>query len=667
MCPDKEDCKLIHSNRSMACCKCHKYKEALREANQAISCGPEWSKGYWRKGTALLSLGDGVLAVDAFYQSWRLEKSVECTKKLTQVIDNLPKEQLALKIVQLLEEVENDGLIQAVQVEIAETIELQEGLFNVIVSESKGKRELHELYAKYKVWRMHGFDSIEAYILRSKVYCAANCFLQAREDAQGALDIIMEQANALEMGSKDKGNYAAQRSILMDSSCRAYISLGYAYTADPNHPDRDSFAAVKALTKAMDCGCSEQSVRDQLQNVSEDLTKEQMDRVRIQIEEEGNVMQNDPENSLNSLCTIQVTLAYPQASPRDLTPVVRESIRASLAFAFKVKMHQATIEKVNVAKPIRITLNISVESQQNISQEDARDRVIKQLVPPASGEWDTAISNSLGMLDENSIYVSLQNRNPSDKAFKIRQDGPVSPSPEERRLTVPSRPKNELAVPYRSYSLVDAYGKAVARTEKHAFCMSRVYYDRAEIQQEVWVELADGSCRWRQTGSEIKIIALQVPPKEPPKNITVDFQPYYLTIKNKVTDETYLEGHLFRGIIPDACFWTHLGGDGEDGFLISLTKMNLEVLKRHWMHSEMWWSKLFNDHPDIAWDDYEKDYSDLPEEVLEKHRLREAIKDSEKQVEQGDEKRRDRIQAAEDMRKRKRQERLQVLRDGAHQ
>lgn len=41
---------------------------------------------------------------------------------------------------------------------------------------------------------------------------------------------------------------------------------------------------------------------------------------------------------------------------------------------------------------------------------------------------------------------------------------------------------------------------------------------------------------------------------------------------------------------------------------------------RHWQHSEMWWPRLFKAHAAIAWDDYEKDYSDLPEEVLQRHR-----------------------------------------------
>lgn len=37
------------------------------------------------------------------------------------------------------------------------------------------------------------------------------------------------------------------------------------------------------------------------------------------------------------------------------------------------------------------------------------------------------------------------------------------------------------------------------------------------------------------------------------------------------------------------------------------------------MHSEMWWPRLFVGGPAIEWDDYEKDYSDLPAPVLAAH------------------------------------------------
>ena len=45
-----------------------------------------------------------------------------------------------------------------------------------------------------------------------------------------------------------------------------------------------------------------------------------------------------------------------------------------------------------------------------------------------------------------------------------------------------------------------------------------------------------------------------------------------------------------------------------------------DAVRRHWEHHQMWWPRLFRHHGEIAWDDYEKDYSDLPEEVLQRHR-----------------------------------------------
>ena len=33
----------------------------------------------------------------------------------------------------------------------------------------------------------------------------------------------------------------------------------------------------------------------------------------------------------------------------------------------------------------------------------------------------------------------------------------------------------------------------------------------------------------------------------------------------------------------------------------------------------MWWPKLCVHHAEIQWDDYEKDYSDLPEPIMRQH------------------------------------------------
>ncbi len=44
--------------------------------------------------------------------------------------------------------------------------------------------------------------------------------------------------------------------------------------------------------------------------------------------------------------------------------------------------------------------------------------------------------------------------------------------------------------------------------------------------------------------------------------------------------EVYLAGELERGIVPDESVWLHGGGEGEDGCLLLLRKMNLELLRQ---------------------------------------------------------------------------------------
>ena len=47
-----------------------------------------------------------------------------------------------------------------------------------------------------------------------------------------------------------------------------------------------------------------------------------------------------------------------------------------------------------------------------------------------------------------------------------------------------------------------------------------------------------------------------------------------------VTHGACLQGDLERGIVPAECVWMHGGGAGEDGCLLLLRKMNLELLRR---------------------------------------------------------------------------------------
>ena len=54
---------------------------------------------------------------------------------------------------------------------------------------------------------------------------------------------------------------------------------------------------------------------------------------------------------------------------------------------------------------------------------------------------------------------------------------------------------------------------------------------------------------------------------------------------------------------------------------------------------------MFKHGPEIAWDDYEKDYSDLPPQVMAEHIALEGAREATRQLESVEKVERDRIQA----------------------
>ena len=113
--------------------------------------------------------------------------------------------------------------------------------------------------------------------------------------------------------------------------------------------------------------------------------------------------------------------------------------------------------------------------------------------------------------------------------------------------------------------------------------------------------------------------------------------------------------------------------DGEHGFLDSVPvqptpkKMPSvkEMLRKSNEHGEMWWPKLFVHHGGIAWDDFDKDYSDLPHEILARHRRIEAEREHQSQLDQAERNVREALTERDECRKRARQERLHELRTGS--
>lgn len=661
-CPrrDIDVLKSLYSNMSLSCSKCNRYEEAKAHADMAIEVSSgRWSKAFWRRGQAFLGMHRLDDAVDDFAMAWNIEKNNECSSKLRAVVRSMPKEMLAGKMMQLVEEVLNDAPV----VERIEDVVLREGAYILVKDvEKRGEHFLQgrSCYDAYVDWKMGcGPHKAEAFIFRSRVYTCSKGYLQAREDAEASLHVLLSDLKA-QNGEKQL--------VLTDMVMAAYKALGKGLIAESDHPDRDAVGALKAFTKALHCGSRDQDVYDALQEATELLSKEQVDEAMKDVFREGNIVDAAVGSKSLVYSKVNVSIFFPEATSKSINPYTREKLRSWMSCVGGTTVNKVALEKVSYTGPCGVTVVLQVEvpcaspdveamKQRLLSNWSDGEKLQCETKMVDDDDIDT-LRSYLGELDRKCLEISCENLQDSGTET---QDQRI---PSEKRLIQSIAPKKDLIVPYKEYKLVDAFGNAVARTEKHAFCMSRVYYDRAEIQNETWVELGDGSCRWRQSGSEIKIIALNVPKSLPAKQIVVTFEPYKISVENKDTGHLYLSGTLHRGIVPDECFWTHMGGEGEDACLLTLTKMNLEVLKSHWKHSEMWWSKLFEDHPEIAWDDYEKDYSDLPEEVLKRHRIKEAQREEVKQIESKDEKRRKRLMAAEDLRKKTRMQELQGLRDG---
>lgn len=146
---------------------------------------------------------------------------------------------------------------------------------------------------------------------------------------------------------------------------------------------------------------------------------------------------------------------------------------------------------------------------------------------------------------------------------------------EEGALVVPARPKVDLELPYKMYRLVRADGSKVERVNKHAFAFSRIHYSKGELDEDMFIEPCDRACRWRQSSSEVVVIALTVPRDLPPGQLDVQLTTQRLRIANAATQEVYLEGELERGVVPQDSVWDPTGCD--EGFTLYLRKVGRAV------------------------------------------------------------------------------------------
>lgn len=197
-------------------------------------------------------------AINAYLHAWELQgRTTECHNKLWQVVQRLTREQLAERFLQELKRLQNAGTIVGMDIESAGVVATNEAAFRVIYDAHRDCPKPGPYYATLLRWitMKGGVKPSEAYTVRAAINLRAKCYLQARQDALSAIKALEKEMETLGAVDSSDGNSAEKdpftgRDATIALLGTAYLRLGNAYMAEPDHPDRDPIGAFKALTAA---------------------------------------------------------------------------------------------------------------------------------------------------------------------------------------------------------------------------------------------------------------------------------------------------------------------------------------------------------------------------------------------------------------------------------
>ena len=663
----------IRSNRSLAYVKANRYKEALEDADFVVDARPAWEKGHFRRGAALAGLRRSLDAFDAFVDAFAAlsaatggssgeRSSSEVETALWDATKKLTREELATRIVEWIQDAEDEGTIEPPELEAVSKAEMVEALFRQMHEDHRDRPFPQKYYHEVLRWAKRGMAPKEMYCERSV------CHTRARAFRQGALDADLAMAAAGARGVQ---------------WADAWFRKGEAHAADHQHPDQDWAEAVKAYTRAVDLDPDNATFQEQLRFAGGNLGADKMTAVlnecyagmgEAKRAAAGGILE---ELRATAVSRVEAMCCFTAAKAKDFTAKARDGFRACLAARAGVPKLKVVIERVKPVRPVGLDVHFTVVMEEPgqgqaqalldaLTGADGSDGLAGLL---ASHEGpNAALVAKLAADMEDEVLGRVVDATP-EAPPAVQQPEAVDRPPEprkldgsrERSLYMPVRPKLDMELPYRMYKLVRFDGAAVERQDRFAFQMSRVYNRASELKERTYVEIMDGSLRWTQSGSEIQIIVLGVPEGVRAAALEVSIDSRELRIAHKETGEVYVEGRLWRAVVPEDCTWTINDADEPGAITMYLCKMNLELLAEYWELSHSWWEKLFTHHAGIQWDDYDKDYSDIPTEVREHHARQEAKSEEVRRIERSDEHLREKECEREDVRKREKFLRLERL------
>jgi tetratricopeptide (TPR) repeat protein len=705
----------LYCNRSLTYEKAGKYTLALEDA---LKCRDTNSKAKWRAAMALKGLNRFPDALDCFRESYRLLPASEqpsyfgeYNKVICNVTKRLTREDLGRYVMK-----EVNAVCLPPRLETVTKLEQEEAMFRAIREEHSQNRKPGDYYTYVAKWVLKPMSLSMAYIQRSQMFYKANCFKQARLDAAMAIENCKggvsrkesmkeseketkKEDEEEEEGKEDEYNMSYKEASIYvkynDRSLKvepfAWYLLGKGFQGEPGFSKEDFVpdhnAAGKCFARAQHLDPDNEMYRNAFRAMTSNLDNAEMSAVlndkheQYETSEFGIVDYDSNTDGDVYLGHGKVTFECVNAKLMMFTTASRFQLREYISKSANIELKKVLIESVklvsssstkedknkeNKAFSPSSSTSLCVEFQMDFANDNEHAKKYMNAID----KEQKIVLKTLGL--GKFSFVGIEFVAAKTLSFKGYGFGRILQEEISagKEIVVAQRPSKAIDLPYQNYKLTHSDGTPIERVEKHAFGMTEIHYDKGHMgrnKENVWVSLMDDSIRWRQSSSEVKVIVNTVPKDRYTKHhLDVSIKTKSLKITDRDTKEVYVSGELEYHVLPESSSWYHLQGDGEDGFVFLLEKANLKLLSKadDCEHADMWWDRLFSAHCKIAFDDYDKDYSDLPAPIMNTHLAFEHSKQSVSHIEFEETKERDSCQAKDDIRKRERQERLNVLRGG---
>jgi tetratricopeptide (TPR) repeat protein len=148
----KSDARLL-SNRALALSKAGKHSAAAVDALRACDLEPGWHKAWFRLGTAQLGAGNAPAAVDSFAKGLRINPACRETRlALRRAIQRLTREEIAAKLLRMLDDAQARGWLVAPTVEDVDGNTKQEAMFRHIQLYHRDKPPPGDYYDYLLLW-----------------------------------------------------------------------------------------------------------------------------------------------------------------------------------------------------------------------------------------------------------------------------------------------------------------------------------------------------------------------------------------------------------------------------------------------------------------------------------------------------------------------------------